>query len=153
MGFGMCSSMAHRRPIAPSSARRLADASCSGAQYFHWRQPTFHYGNAWHGDDCGASLQYVAPRGRSFCCCSSFGRTGPWCSAYLAVLQQGYNAIATILGAEASLRDGLDLLAQPMPKHPGKNIVQPLPFERSIRLDEVGFRYATMEAGSCVISA
>lgn len=60
----------------------------------------------------------------------------------LPLLQQGYNAIATILGAEASLRDGLELLAQPMPKHPSKNIVQPLPFERSIRLDEVGFRYA-----------
>jgi ABC-type multidrug transport system fused ATPase/permease subunit len=60
----------------------------------------------------------------------------------LPVLQQGYNALATIFGAEASLRDGLDLLAQPMPEHAGEGTFPPLPFEHSIRLDDVGFRYA-----------
>jgi ATP-binding cassette subfamily B protein len=60
----------------------------------------------------------------------------------LPVLQQGYNALATIFGAEASLRDGLDLLAQPMPEHAGEGPFPPLPFERSIRLDDVGFQYA-----------
>lgn len=60
----------------------------------------------------------------------------------LPVLQQGYNALATIFGAEASLRDGLDLLAQPMPEHAGEGPFPLLPFERSIRLDDVGFRYA-----------
>ena len=60
----------------------------------------------------------------------------------LPVLQQGYNALATIFGADASLRDGLDLLAQPMPKHAGGGPFPLLPFERSIRLDDVGFRYA-----------
>lgn len=60
----------------------------------------------------------------------------------LPVLQQGYNALATIFGAEASLRDGLNLLAQPMPEHAGESPFPPLPFERSIRLDDVGFRYA-----------
>ena len=60
----------------------------------------------------------------------------------LPVLQQGYNAIATIFGAEASLRDALYLLAQPMPENTGESPFSPLPFERSIRLDDVGFRYA-----------
>ena len=60
----------------------------------------------------------------------------------LPVLQQGYNALATLLGAEASLRDALNLLSQPMPEHVGKGPSLPLPFERSIRLDDVGFRYA-----------
>lgn len=59
----------------------------------------------------------------------------------LPVLQQGYNALATIFGAEASLRDGLSLLAQPMPEHAGEGPSPPLLFERSIRLQEVGFRY------------
>lgn len=62
----------------------------------------------------------------------------------LPVLQHGYNALATIFGAEASLRDGLELLAQPMPEHPDEYHFQPLPFERSIQLDDVGFHY---EAG------
>ncbi len=60
----------------------------------------------------------------------------------LPILQQGYNALATIFGAEASLRDGLDLLAQPMPEHAGEGPFPPLRFECSIRLDDVGFRYA-----------
>lgn len=60
----------------------------------------------------------------------------------LPVLQQGYSAFVTVLGAEASLRDGLDLLAQPMPKHASEGPFRPLPFERSICLENVGFRYA-----------
>ena len=61
----------------------------------------------------------------------------------LPMLQQGYNALATILGAEKSLRDGLDLLAQPMPLHVGESTLKRLPFERSIRLDDIGFRYTS----------
>jgi len=64
----------------------------------------------------------------------------------LPVLQHGYSALATILGAEESLRDGVDLLAQPMPKHTVEGPFQPLPFERSIQLNDVGFRYAGSEA-------
>jgi ATP-binding cassette subfamily B protein len=60
----------------------------------------------------------------------------------LPILQQGYNALATIFGAEAALRDGLDLLAQPMPEHAGEGPFPPLRFECSIQLDDVGFRYA-----------
>lgn len=60
----------------------------------------------------------------------------------LPVLQHGYSALVTIFGAEASLCDGLDLLAQPMPKHAGDGPFPPLPFERSILLEDVGFRYA-----------
>ena len=67
----------------------------------------------------------------------------------LPVLQQGYNALVTILGTEASLRDGLDLLKQPMPEHSGEAPCLPLPFERSIRLDDVGFRYE--EGGAWVV--
>ncbi len=63
----------------------------------------------------------------------------------LPVLQQGYNAFATIFGAEASLRDGLDLLAQPLPENIGQDSFLPLPFKHSIRLDGVGFRYSKDE--------
>lgn len=59
----------------------------------------------------------------------------------LPVLQHGYSALVTIFGAEASLRDGLDLLAQPMPKYAGDGPFPPLQFERSILLENVGFRY------------
>ena len=60
----------------------------------------------------------------------------------LPVLQQGYNSLATIFGAEASLRDGLDLLAQPMPDNASEVQFPPLRFESSIRLEDIGFRYA-----------
>ena len=67
----------------------------------------------------------------------------------LPVLQQGYNAVTTIFGAEASLSDGLDLLSQPMPTHTGEGAFLPLPFEKSIRLEDIGFRYAV--AGKWVL--
>ena len=67
----------------------------------------------------------------------------------LPVLQQGYNAVTTMLGAEASLSDGLDLLSQPMPEHMGEGSFPPLSFEHSIRLEDVGFRYSA--AGSWVL--
>ena len=67
----------------------------------------------------------------------------------LPVLQQGYNAVTTMLGAEASLSDGLDLLSQPMPEHMGEGSFPPLSFEHSIRLEDVGFRYSA--AGGWVL--
>ncbi|MBC2770570.1 ABC transporter ATP-binding protein [Pusillimonas minor] len=64
----------------------------------------------------------------------------------LPVLQQGYNALATIFGAEASMRDGLELLAQPMPKQFGDKLAPPLPFTRAIRLEGISFRYSADSA-------
>ena len=67
----------------------------------------------------------------------------------LPVLQQGYNAVTTMLGAEASLSDGLDLLSQPMPEHMGEGSFPPLSFEHSIRLEDVGFRYSAAGGWFC----
>lgn len=59
----------------------------------------------------------------------------------LPILQQGYSALAIIRGAEASLRDTLALLNQPLPAYVGKQPTVPIPFERDIRLQNVSFRY------------
>jgi ATP-binding cassette subfamily B protein len=67
----------------------------------------------------------------------------------LPVLQQGYNALATIFGAEASMRDGLELLAQPIPEDASDIFFPPLPFEHSIRLKQIGFRYSP--AGAWIV--
>lgn len=67
----------------------------------------------------------------------------------LPVLQQGYSALATIFGAEASMRDGLELLEQAMPDNVYEGSPPVLPFERDIRMENVGFKYS--EDGSWVV--
>jgi ATP-binding cassette subfamily B protein len=59
----------------------------------------------------------------------------------LPALQQAYNAWTTISGCEASLRDILELLDQPLPEDVLERIPPPLPFQTSIQFDGVGFRY------------
>ena len=59
----------------------------------------------------------------------------------LPVLQHAYAAWTVIRGGQASLQDTLELLDQPLPDHADHPSVQALPFEHSIRLKQVGFRY------------
>ncbi len=59
----------------------------------------------------------------------------------LPALQQAYTTWATVSGSQASLQDALELLDQPLPSyvdHP----VDPLPFQHSINLNELSFRYS-----------
>jgi len=60
----------------------------------------------------------------------------------LPVAQQCYASIVTIRGTQASLRDILDLMDQPLPKQLPLPVVEPMPFARELRLSNVGFRYA-----------
>ncbi len=59
----------------------------------------------------------------------------------LPALQQGYGALVNIAGSQASLRDTLELLDQPLPPEAFLPIPAPLPFNREVRFDSVGFRY------------
>jgi ABC-type multidrug transport system fused ATPase/permease subunit len=60
----------------------------------------------------------------------------------LPVLQQSYVAWTGIHGGQASLQDALELLDQPLPAHASQPSVEPLPFLRDIRLNQVSFRYS-----------
>jgi ABC-type multidrug transport system fused ATPase/permease subunit len=62
--------------------------------------------------------------------------------ALLPALQAGYLSWSTLRANEATLRDTLRLLDQPLPEHAGKPNPAPIPFGRSIDLSNVGFRYA-----------
>lgn len=64
----------------------------------------------------------------------------------LPVLQQGYSSLATIFGAEGSMRDALELLAQPMPEHADEGSFLLMKFEHSIKLKNVGYRYSSDSA-------
>ncbi|MDQ7969615.1 MAG: ATP-binding cassette domain-containing protein, partial [Oxalicibacterium faecigallinarum] len=68
----------------------------------------------------------------------------------LPVLQQGYSAWATIIGAEASLADTIDLLEQPIQSEMLQPSPAPLPFSSAIDFDRVSFRYS--EEGPWVLS-
>jgi ABC-type multidrug transport system fused ATPase/permease subunit len=59
----------------------------------------------------------------------------------LPVLQQAYGAWSGILGGQASLKDTIELLDQPMPDSAAHPVVEPLPFKYDIRLKHLGFRY------------
>lgn len=59
----------------------------------------------------------------------------------LPVLQQTYSALAIIRGAEASLRDTVALLEQPLPADAGAAFPAPLPFVSEIVLKDVSFSY------------
>lgn len=59
----------------------------------------------------------------------------------LPVLQQAFASWSSIQGAQASLRDTLHLLDQPMPEYAGQGPASPIPFRQSITLRNVSFRY------------
>lgn len=59
----------------------------------------------------------------------------------LPALQQVYNGWTSARGGQTSLEDVLALLDQPLPKHANSPTLVSLPFERSIELRNVSFRY------------
>jgi ATP-binding cassette subfamily B protein len=61
--------------------------------------------------------------------------------ALLPALQAGYLSWSTMKSHDATLRDALALLDQPLPAHAGEPSPRPIPFEREISLSGVGFRY------------
>lgn len=56
-------------------------------------------------------------------------------------LQLGYAAWAGITGNQASLKDTLDLLEQPLPEHASQPSPNPLRFEKSIQVENLSFHY------------
>ena len=61
----------------------------------------------------------------------------------LPVLQQAYGAWASIQANHASLQDTLELLDQPLPDYADQPAVTALPFQRSIKLNRLSFRYSS----------
>ena len=59
----------------------------------------------------------------------------------LPALQQGYAAWSSIIGFQASTREVLELLDQPLPTELYRQHPEPLPFKKSIQFDSVRFRY------------
>ena len=59
----------------------------------------------------------------------------------LPVLQQIYTAYVTIKGNRASIQDALDLLDQPMPAGANAQPAEPMAFQSTITLKDLGFRY------------
>ena len=60
----------------------------------------------------------------------------------LPVLQQAYGAWMSIQAGQVQLQDTLELLDQPLPDHADKPAAQALPFNHSIRVKQLGFRYS-----------
>jgi len=60
----------------------------------------------------------------------------------LPVLQQAYGSWTQIKGQQASLRDTLDLLDQPLPAYADEPPATPLPFHHEIALEKLSFRYS-----------
>jgi ABC-type bacteriocin/lantibiotic exporter with double-glycine peptidase domain len=61
----------------------------------------------------------------------------------LPVLQQAYGAWTGVRAGHVLLHDTLDLLDQPLPNHVNQIDAQPLPFNHTIRLRELSFRYSS----------
>lgn len=59
----------------------------------------------------------------------------------LPIVQQGYAAFSAIRGSQASLEDIVKLLDQPLPPHADQPAPLPLPYDESISLQRVTFRY------------
>lgn len=59
----------------------------------------------------------------------------------LPVLQQLYGSWSSLRGGQASLNDVLDLIEQPLPTYARNPASQALPFEQSIKLTNISFRY------------
>ncbi len=61
-------------------------------------------------------------------------------------LQQVYASWAGITGSQASLKDTLDLLDQPLPDYASAPLAEPLCFAHNIQLDHLSFHYEGPEA-------
>jgi ABC-type multidrug transport system fused ATPase/permease subunit len=59
----------------------------------------------------------------------------------LPVLQQVYSAWVTIRSGQVSLQETLALLDQPLPDYANNPVVELLPFNRDIRVEQLSFRY------------
>jgi len=59
----------------------------------------------------------------------------------LPVLQQAYSAYSSMKGDQASFKDVLDLLDQPLPDHAEQSLPKPIKFEKGITLKNLSFRY------------
>jgi len=59
----------------------------------------------------------------------------------LPALQQGYAAWSSIVGYQASTKEVLELLDQPLPPELSRQLPAPLPFKKSIQFDSIKFRY------------
>ena len=59
----------------------------------------------------------------------------------LPVLQQAYSGWTCMCGSRASLSDALDLLDQKLPEFADAPLPEPIPFQRSIALNKISFRY------------
>jgi ATP-binding cassette subfamily B protein len=57
------------------------------------------------------------------------------------VLQQAYSSWSSMRGGQVSLSDALELLDQPLPKHADEPLPVPMPFQYSITLNKLAFRY------------
>ena len=62
----------------------------------------------------------------------------------LPLLQQSYQAWSTIMGGQTILQDVLELLDQLLPYDAGRPPPKPLPFNQSISLNQLSFRYSSM---------
>jgi len=60
----------------------------------------------------------------------------------LPVLQQAYASWSSMRGGQASLKDALDLLDQPIPDYADQPPPVPIPFQSSITLTKLAFRYS-----------
>jgi ATP-binding cassette, subfamily B, bacterial PglK len=61
----------------------------------------------------------------------------------LPVLQQAYSAWSGIQGGHVSLQDTLELLDQPLPDYSEQRVTQPIPFDNTISLKKLDFRYSS----------
>lgn len=59
----------------------------------------------------------------------------------LPLLQQIYGAYTTIKSNQASIKDALDMLDQPLPAYTSAKPAEPLDFQAVIALKDLGFRY------------
>jgi ATP-binding cassette subfamily B protein len=60
----------------------------------------------------------------------------------LPVMQQAYASWSSIQGGQASLKDTLDLLDQPLPDYADQPSINPPPFQQHILLNQLSFRYS-----------
>ena len=60
----------------------------------------------------------------------------------LPVLQNAYGAWSGIISSQVSLQDALELLDQPLPDYANQVLEKPLPFNHSITLKQIDFRYS-----------
>lgn len=60
----------------------------------------------------------------------------------LPALQQAYSSWTAIQGSKATLVDVLDLLDQPLPRYADEPLPKAIPFQHSITLNQLAFRYA-----------